>query len=49
MIDRKSYVPPFQIDQVLEGGAIGIEKSNSKNLMKAIMLCRTMDGENTFN
>ena len=33
MIDRKSYVPPFQIDQVLEGGAIGIvEKSNSSNL-----------------
>ena len=30
MMDRKSYVPPFQIDQVLEGGAIGIvEKSNS--------------------
>ena len=33
MIDRKSYVPPFQIDQVLEGGAIGIvEKSNSSQL-----------------
>ena len=33
MIDRKSYVPPFQIGQVLEGGAIGIvEKSNSTQL-----------------
>ena len=30
MTDRKSYVPPFQIDKVLEGGAIGvIEESNS--------------------
>ena len=33
MIDRKSYVPPFQVNQVLEGGAIGIvEKSNSSEL-----------------
>lgn len=23
MVDRKSYVPPFQLNQVLEGGAIG--------------------------
>ena len=30
MTDRKSYVTPFQIDKVLEGGAIGvIEESNS--------------------
>ena len=32
MIDRKSYVPPFQINEVLDGRAIGVvEKSNSKN------------------
>ena len=23
MIDRKSYVPPFQVGQVLEGGSVG--------------------------
>ena len=33
MIDRKSYVPPFQVNEVLDGRAIGVvEKSNSKNL-----------------
>ena len=32
MIDRKSYVPPFQINEALDGRAIGVvEKSNSKN------------------
>ena len=32
MIDQKSYVPPFQLDKVLEGGSIGVvEKSNSNN------------------
>ncbi|TKB43761.1 NADP-dependent oxidoreductase [Thalassotalea mangrovi] len=31
MIDRESYIPPFQLDEVLEGGAIGevIESNNS--------------------
>ncbi|HCE51836.1 MAG TPA: NADP-dependent oxidoreductase, partial [Shewanella baltica] len=30
MVDRKSYVPPFALNQVLEGGAIG-EVIASKN------------------
>ena len=35
MIDQKSYVPPFQLDKVLEGGSIGVvEKSNSNNFKK---------------
>ena len=32
MVDRKSYVPPFQIGEVLTGGAIGrVTKSNHAN------------------
>ena len=33
MIDRKSYVPPFQIGEVLTGGAIGrVTRSNDSNI-----------------
>ncbi|MBQ0720089.1 MAG: NADP-dependent oxidoreductase [Gammaproteobacteria bacterium] len=33
MNDVKSYIPPFQLDHVLEGGAIGVvEKSNNPKL-----------------
>jgi NADPH-dependent curcumin reductase CurA len=33
MIDRKSYVPPFQLDAVLEGGAVGeVLESKSDSL-----------------
>jgi NADPH-dependent curcumin reductase CurA len=33
MNDAKSYVPPFQVDQVLEGGAVGeVVSSNSASL-----------------
>lgn len=31
MVDRQSYVPPFQIGQVLQGGAIGQVVASNKN------------------
>ncbi|MBL1234949.1 MAG: NADP-dependent oxidoreductase, partial [Rhodobiaceae bacterium] len=32
MMDRESYVPPFQIGAALEGGAVGqVLKSNNEN------------------
>ncbi len=44
MYDRPSYVPPFQIGEVLAGGAIGrVEKSNDPNL-KPGDLVESMNG-----
>src|SRR5580693_5919849 len=33
MVDRQSYVPPFQVGEVLQGGAIGqvVTSNNSKD------------------
>lgn len=35
MIDRKSYVPPFQLDQPLEGGAVGQVVDSRSDRFKA--------------
>ena len=36
MVDRKSYVPPFQIGEVLQGGAVGkVAASNGNSRFKA--------------
>src|SRR5512147_2550243 len=44
MYDRPSYVPPFQLGQVLQGGAVGrIEKSNDPNF-KVGDLVESMNG-----
>ena len=43
MVDRKSYVPPFQLNQPLDGGCIGrVVESNTRNFRLAILFweCR---------
>src|SRR5215475_13710423 len=43
MYDRPSYVPPFQLGEALQGGAVGVvEKSNDPNL-------KTRDLVESFN
>ena len=45
MVDRKSYVPPFQIGEVLTGGAIGrVIESNHPDLRQEILSQATVDG-----
>ncbi len=45
MYDRPSYVPPFQLGQVLQGGAIGVvEKSNDPNLKPGDLVDSMMNG-----
>jgi NADPH-dependent curcumin reductase CurA len=44
MIDRKSYVPPFQIGKVLEGHAVGKVVSSNNDAFKAGDLVLSMNG-----
>jgi NADPH-dependent curcumin reductase CurA len=45
MVDRKSYVPPFQIGQVLQGGAVGqVVASNANAKFKVGDFVQSMNG-----
>jgi len=45
MVDRKSYVPPFQIGQVLQGGAVGqVVASNGNDKLKVGDFVQSMNG-----
>src|SRR5579864_2407850 len=45
MVDRKSYVPPFQIGQVLQGGAVGqVVASNGNDKLKVGDFVQSMYG-----
>ena len=45
MVDRKSYVPPFQIGEVLQGGAVGqVVASNGNSNFKAGDHVQSMNG-----
>ncbi|HEY2774488.1 MAG TPA: NADP-dependent oxidoreductase [Candidatus Binatia bacterium] len=40
MMDRKSYVPPFQVGQVLDGGSVGqVVKSRNKGFSEGEYVC----------
>jgi NADPH-dependent curcumin reductase CurA len=45
MVDRKSYVPPFQIGEVLQGGAVGqVVASNGNDKLKVGDFVQSMNG-----
>jgi hypothetical protein len=44
MVDRPSYIPPFQIGQPLEGGAIGVVEESRAEALKAGDLVSHMQG-----
>src|SRR5690349_24981116 len=50
MIDRKSYVPPFELGQVMEGGAVGeIVESHTSDFQKGDIVVSNLGWRGYFN
>jgi len=50
MIDRPSYVPPFQLGEPLQGGAVGVvEKSNAENFAPGDLVQSMLGWREAFN